>query len=243
MGMKSDIKLIDAKGKRLDGRAIDEMRPLKIEAGVLEQADGSAYLEWGNNKVIAAVYGPRECLPRHKASPYGSTLMYRYNMAPFSVDDRKRPGRDRRSTEISKISEEALNKVVLTERFPNSMININVEVLQADAGTRCAALTAASVALADAGIPMKDMVASCAAGKAGDHIVLDLGKLEDNFGKADVPMAIVPHTGEIVLLQMDGDLSPKEFKTAMTLATKGCMMAYEEQKKALKAKYKGGGKK
>jgi exosome complex component RRP41 len=243
MGMKSDIKLIDAKGKRLDGRRADEMRPLKIEVGVVEQANGSAYLEWGGNKVIAAVYGPRECLPRHKASPYGTTIMYRYNMAPFSVDDRKRPGRDRRSTEISKISEEALSRVVLGDRFPNTMINVNVEILQADAGTRCAGLSAASVALADAGIPMKDMVSACAAGKVGNHVVLDLGKKEDNFGKADVPIAIMPHTGDVVLLQMDGDLSPAEFKKALKLAKEGCMMVYEEQKRALKAKYDGGEKK
>ena len=107
---KSDIKLIK-NGKRLDGRKADELRPIKIEAGVLDNADGSCYLEWGGNKVIAGVYGPRECLPRHTASPYKARLTYRYNMVPFSVDDRKRPGPDRRSTEISKISEEALSKV------------------------------------------------------------------------------------------------------------------------------------
>jgi exosome complex component RRP41 len=242
MGMKSDIKLIDSKGKRLDGRAVDEMRPLKIEAGVLDQADGSAYLEWGGNKVLAAVYGPRECLPRHISSPYGAAIVYRYNMAPFSVDDRKRPGRDRRGTEISKISEEALRRAVIGERFPNTMINIEVEILQADAGTRCAGLSAASVALADAGIPMRDLVASCAAGKVGDEIVLDLGKKEDNFGTADVPLAVMPHTGDVVLMQMDGMLTEKEFKKAVGLAKSGCMKVYEEQKRALKARYAGGEK-
>ena len=64
-GTPSDIKLIDENGIRIDGRKVDEMQPLKIEAGVLKRADGSAYLEWGKNKVIAAVYGPREC---HRAT-------------------------------------------------------------------------------------------------------------------------------------------------------------------------------
>ncbi len=240
MGMNKDIELIK-NGKRLDGRKAGELRPITIKAGVLDKADGSAYLEWGGNKVMAAVYGPQECLPKHMSNPYKAVLTYRYNMAPFSVDDRKRPGPDRRSTEISKISAEALEKVVLLENFPNTMIKVFVEVLQASAGTRCAALTAASVALADAGLPMKDLVVSCAAGKINDTVVLDLDKAEDNFGQADVPIAILPHTGEIVLLQMDGDLTKDEFHKAAEMAINAANEIYEVQKTALKAKYKDGG--
>ncbi|MFC2174613.1 exosome complex exonuclease Rrp41 [archaeon] len=238
--MKSDLKLIK-NGKRLDGRKTDELRKIVIKAGVLKEADGSAYLEWGGNKVMAGVYGPRECLPRHKSNPYKAYLTYRYNMAPFSVDDRKRPGPDRRSTEISKISAEALEKVVLVENFPNTMINVFVEVLQADAGTRCAALTAASVALADAGLPMRDLVVSCAAGKIDNTVVLDLGKKEDNFGQADVPIAILPRTDEIVLLQMDGDLTKEEFHKAAEMSIKAAKEIYVLQKKALTASFKEGG--
>jgi len=236
MGSKSDVELIK-NGKRLDGRALDELRPISIRAGVLEKADGSAYVEWGGNKVLAAVYGPQECLPRHLSNPYKAVLTYRYNMAPFSVDDRKRPGPDRRSTEISKISAEALEKVLMLEHFPNTMVKVFVEVLQADAGTRCAALTAASVALADAGLPMRDMVVACASGKAGGHVILDVGKAEDNFGEADVPMAVLPHSEEIVLLQMDGDLTPEEFHQAATYSMAAAKRIYELQKAALKDRY------
>jgi len=73
--MKSDIKLIDSNGKRLDGRKPDELRKIKIEAGVLHRAEGSCYLEWGGNKVIAAVYGPREAIPRHTQNPLRLLLM------------------------------------------------------------------------------------------------------------------------------------------------------------------------
>lgn len=239
MGMKSDIQLIK-NGKRLDGRKPNELRNITIKAGVLDNADGSCYLEWGGNKVIAGVYGPKQCLPRHLSNPYKAVINYRYNMAPFSVDDRKRPGPDRRSVEISKISAEALEKVVLVENFPGTMISIFVEILQAEAGTRCAALTAASVALADAGLPMKDLVTAVAAGKINDTVVLDLGKAEDNFGQADVPMAVLPHSEEIVLLQMDGDLSKKEFHQAATMAMEAAKKVYELQKAALKDKYKEG---
>jgi len=236
-GMTTDIKLIDEKGMRMDGRRPDELRPLKIEAGVLKRADGSAYVEWGENKVIAAVYGPRECHPRHLQNPARAIVQCNYNMASFSVSDRKRPGPDRRSQEISKIISEALEHVVFTHLFPRTSIDVYIEVLQANAGTRCAGLTAASVALADAGVPMRDLIASCAAGKVCDTIILDLGKEEDNFGSADLPLGLVPRTGEIVLLQMDGDLSVEEFNTALTMATDACYRIYEIQKEALRSKY------
>ena len=221
----------------MDGRKEDEIRDLKITAGVLDRADGSCLLEWGKNKVLAAVYGPRECFPRHEQNALKARIKYRYNMAPFSVEDRKRPGPDRRSAEISKISAEAFEKVIFTNYFPKASIDIFVEVLQADAGTRCAALTAASVAVADAGIPMKDLIVSVAAGKAGDKIILDLGKEEDNFGQADLPLGIVPSTGEIVLMQMDGDLSKEEFNQAYALIEKAVPIIYEKQRNALKEKY------
>jgi exosome complex component RRP41 len=223
--------------KRPDGRAFDELRPLKIEAGVLERADGSAYLEIGDNKVLAAVYGPRELHVRRLLKPNMAILRCRYNMAPFSVEDRKRPGPDRRSVEISKITAEALNPSVFLENFPRSTIDVFIEVLQAEGGTRCAGLSAASVALADAGIPMRDMVAACAAGKAEGKVVMDLSEWEDKEGEADLPIAIMPRTGDITLLQMDGQLNAEEFDQALDLAIKGCRIISEEQKKAIKSRY------
>jgi len=235
--MKSDIKLL-VDGKRIDGRKPDEMRKIKIEAGVLHRAEGSCYLEWGGNKVIAAVYGPREAVPRHTQNPLRAIVNARYNMAAFSVDDRKRPGPDRRSVEISKVISEALERVIILEKYPRATIDVNIEILDAEAGTRCAGLTAAAVALVDAGIPMRDIPVACAAGKIDGHVVLDLGKEEDNFGDADLPIAISPRTEEILLLQMDGHLTQKEFDEALELAVKGCHIASKLQKKAILEKYK-----
>ncbi len=237
MGMKSDIELIDKNGKRLDGRGAEDIREVKIETGVLHRADGSCYLEWGGNKVYAAVYGPREALPRHTQNPLRAIVNARYNMAAFSVDDRKRPGPDRRSREISKVISEALERVVLTEYYPRSAIEVDIEIVEAEAGSRCAGLAAAGVALADAGIPMIDIPVACAAGKAGGQVILDLGKEEDNFGEADLPIGYLPRTGEIILLQMDGHLTYEEFERALDLAIGGCLKVSELQKKALMDKY------
>ena len=234
--MKTDVKLFED-GKRLDGRKPDELRKIKMEAGVLHRAEGSCYLEWGGNKVIAAVYGPREAVPRHTQDPLRAVVKAKYNMAAFSVEDRKRPGPDRRSREISKVISEALGKVILTEQFPRAAIDVNIEVLEAEAGTRCAGLTAAAVALADAGIPMKDIPVSCAAGKIENQVVLDLGKEEDNYGNADLPIAIAPRTGEVLLLQMDGHLTLEEFDKALEMAINGCHVISELQKQAIMKKY------
>lgn len=222
---------------RADGRDFNELRPLKIEAGVLEKADGSAYLEIGGNKILAAVYGPRELHIRRIMRPDMAVIRCRYNMAPFSVGERKRPGPDRRSVEISKITADALRPSIFLEKFPRSTIDVFIEVLEAEGGTRCAGITAASVALADAGIPMKDLVVSCAAGKAGGNVIVDLSEEEDKEGEADLPVAIMPRSGDITLLQMDGHLTPEEFENALDLAIEGCQKINAVQKEAIKKRY------
>lgn len=237
MSGHTDMVLVDENGMRIDGRTAEEHRPIKIEAGVLHNADGSAYVEIGKNKVLAAVYGPRECHPRHLQNPEKAIVQVKYNMEAYSVSDRKRPGTDRRSIEISKITAEALEKVVLTELYPRASIDVYIEILQANAGTRCAGLTAASVALADAGIPMRDIVPAIAAGKADGKVLLDLNKEEDNYGQADVPIAIVPSTDEIVLLQMDGNMTRAEFDHAIELAVNACHEVHDLQVDALKRRY------
>ena len=200
---------------REDGRKFNELRPIKIEAGVLERADGSAYLEVGGNKILVAVYGPRESYIRRLLEPNTGVIRCRYNMA----------------------TADALRPALMLENYPRSMVDVYIEVIEAEGGTRCAGITAASVALVDAGVPMKDIVVGCAAGKVNDEVVLDLSEVEDKEGQADVPIAIMPRTGEITLLQSDGDLTEEEFQKAIDLAMEGCMQVSELQKEALMKKY------
>ncbi len=237
MGRPEGLKLIDENGRRVDGRKKYELRPIKMEVGVLKNADGSAYVEWGKNKILAAVYGPREIHPKHLQRPDRGILRVRYNMAPFSVEERKKPGPDRRSVEISKVTRGALEPALLLDAFPRTAVDVFIEVLQADAGTRVAGITAASLALADAGVPMRDLVAACAAGKIDGEIVLDLNKDEDNYGESDVPVAIMPLKNNITLLQMDGYLTREEFIEAVKLAIKGAKAVYQKQREALREKY------
>ena len=231
--------LFDEKGRRIDGRSASELRPFKLEVGVLKNADGSACIELGKNKIMAAVYGPKEVHPKHLTLADRCILRCRYHMAPFSTDTRKNPAPSRREIEISKVTREALEPAVLVDDYPRTAIHIYIEVLQSDGGSRCAGITAASLALADAGIGMRDLVVACAAGKIAGKVVLDLSDDEDKEGEADLPIAILPNLKQVTLLQLDGALTSKEFKEAFDLTQQGCTQLYKAQRESLFTKYFG----
>ena len=237
MSGEKPVKLLDEKGIRTDGRKPNELRPLKIQVGLLKNADGSAYIELGRNKIIVAVYGPREAHPRHVVIPDRAIVRCRYHMAPFSVDERKSPGFSRREIELSKVIREALEPAIFIEEFPRTAIDIFIEVLEADGGTRTASITAASVALADAGIPLKDLVAATAIGKINGQLVIDLNGLEDQYGEGDMPIAMMPSLGQITLLQADGRFIGEEFEEGLKMAINAIKKIYRIQKEALKKRY------
>ena len=234
-------QLMNENGIRCDGRKVDQLRNISIKVGVLKKADGSAYIEFGKNKILAGVFGPRDVHPKHMANQDSGILRCRYHMSPFSVTERKNPAPSRREIEISKVIKEALQPAVILKDFPRTVVDVFIEVLQADGGTRCAALDAASVALADAGIPMHDLVSACAAGKVADQIVLDINNEEDQEGQADMPIAYMPNLGKITLMQLDGILSPSEYQKCIQTGISGCKQVYEIQRKALMDKYFGNG--
>lgn len=159
-------------------------------------------------------------------------------MTPFSVEEWKSPAPSRRETEFSKVIREALEPAIFAEFFPRTTIEIFAEVLQADGSTRCAAISAASLALTDAGVPMRDLVSSIAVAKVEGRLVLDVMDQEDKQGDSDMPIAIMPSKNQITLIQMDGLLSHEEFIQSVELAKKGCMEVWAKQKGALEEHFK-----
>jgi exosome complex component RRP41 len=232
-----EIQFFDEDGNRVDGRKPDEYRETKMEVGVLDEADGSAMVETGNTRVVASVFGPQKLHPRHLQESDRAVIKMRYNMAPFSVDDRMRPGPNRRAKEIGLVAKKALEPAVELEEFPKAGIDISMEILESDGGTRVTGINAAALALADAGIPMKGMVSATASGIVDDTVVLDVNGLEDKKGNADIPIATINGGDEITLLQMDGDISKETLDEALSLAKQGCTDLYEEQRQALLEKY------
>jgi len=230
--------------KRFDGRAFDELRPITAKVGVIKRADGSAYFKIGKTVAYAAVYGPRELHPKFLQNPKKGLLRCTYDMMPFSGQgERVRPGPSRRSKEISFVTENALLPVLDLDKYPNSVVDVFISLPQTDAGSRCAGICAASMALADAGIKMKDLVGAIAVGKVDDKIALDLDYQEEAYEHgevADIPVAMIPSTGEITLLQMDGPVTREDLAKAIKLAKKGIETITKIQQEALKNKYASG---
>jgi exosome complex component RRP41 len=230
-------KLLDDKGIRIDGRKFDDLRPIEMKVGVLPNCDGSAYVRMGGNKIIAGIYGPRKVQPRHLAHPNKVVLRTLYRMATFSVDERKSPAPSRREVELSMVIRNALLPAIFVRYYPKTLVDVTIQVLAADGGTRCACINAASLALADAGIAQKDLVSAVAVGKIEDKIVLDLNDIEDKEGQADLPIAIMPQSKFITLLQFDGNMTQAEFLEAMDLGIKGIDTIYEMQQAAIRTKF------
>lgn len=227
--------------KRLDGRKADETRKMEAKVGIIPRADGSAMFRTGKTIAYAAVYGPREMHPKFMQNPQKGVIRCNYNMMPFSSKgERVRPGSSRRSKEISMVIENTFSSVVDLTEFPNAVVDIFIELPQTDAGTRCAGITAAAMALADAGIIMKDMPSAIAVGCVDGTIVADMNYDEEAYEEgpvADIPVAYLPASDKVSLLQMDGELTREQLKDALELAKKVCKKINEVQKNALKEKY------
>lgn len=212
---------------------------MEAKVGVIPNADGSAMFRFGDTIAIAAVYGPKQLHPQHMQDPATGILRCNYDLMSFSVYDRKKPGPSRRSQELSKMTQWALEPAIDLTEFPNTVVDVDVHIIQADAGTRTAGINAAALALAHAGIPMKNLVCSIACGKLDTDIVVDLDKAEEDFeggeGPTDFPIAKLANTDEYTLIQLDGKIPPERVKEVLDLTDEACAKIYEVQKKALKA--------
>ena len=224
--------------KRFDGRKFEETRKIVAKVGVIPNADGSAMFAFGDTIAYAAVYGPKQLHPQHLQNPEKGILRCNYSMLSFSVSERIKPGPNKRSTEISKISEWALNPAVLIDEFPNTVVDVHIIIPQANASTRCAGINAAALALAHAGVPMKDLVTSVSIGKMDKQLVVDVIKEEEDYeegeGATDMAMSFLSKSGKLTHIQLDGKISTKELTEATKLGREACKKIYEIQKQALK---------
>jgi exosome complex component RRP41 len=222
---------------RPDGRTQKALRDLKIEVGILDRAEGSSRVDLGRNIAIATIFGPREMHPKHAARADRAQMRINYRMATFSVDDYKRPFPSRREKEISKVLSEAFESLVLLDNWPRSVIDVHVQMFQSDGGTRTAAAIAISAALADAGIPMRDLPAGIATGLYEDYVCLDLTGHEDMKGEGDMPIMYAPAVDEISLFQLDGQFTFEQFKDAYHTSIDAIKEISQKIKDAVKAKY------
>ncbi|KAJ2394828.1 Exosome non-catalytic core component [Coemansia sp. RSA 2559] len=216
--------LLSPEGLRIDGRRANELRRISCRASVLSSADGSAYYEQGNTKVLVAVYGPRE--PRNRAQMQSdrASINVEFNVAPFSTSERrKRSKGDKRLLEIASFVKQTFEGAVQTSVYPRSQIDLYVHLLQNDGGTLEACINAATLALVDAGISMTDYVCACTAGFIDDTPVLDLNFVEESAIECPaLTLAVLPRSGCLALLQMESKIHASNVDHVMDLAIEGC---------------------
>jgi exosome complex component RRP41 len=226
--------------KRHDGRDWEQLRPIDGAIGIVPRADGSAMFRIGHTVAYASVYGPRDLHPKFMQNPQTGILRCRYNMMPFSGHgERVRPGGGRRSQEISMLMRNSLLPVLDLKEYPNAVVDVFVELPETDAGTRCAAITAASMALAEAGLGMTDMVVALSMGYYDGRIMADIDGHEDcDIGISDIPVAYIPTQDKFSLLQLDGEVPKEDLMKVLEIAKKKALEIYEVQRKGIKAKFR-----
>ncbi|ORX69607.1 hypothetical protein DL89DRAFT_246775 [Linderina pennispora] len=230
-------ELLSPEGLRVDGRRANELRKISCRASVLDTADGSAYFEQGNTKVLVAVYGPREARQKGLVPHDKALVNVEFNVAPFSTSERrKRSKSDKRLLEVSAFVKQTFESVIQTHVYPRSQINIYIQLLQHDGGTLEACINAATLALVDAGISMTDYVCACTGGFIDETPVLDLNFVEESsIETPDLTVAILPRTGKVALLQMESRLRSDKLEDVMDLAVSGCKSIHKKLDQAVMA--------
>ena len=205
------------------------IRPCKITLGEVYNVSGSAYLEMGETKVFATVRGP---FPANRNfHPHRGTIHCNYEMASFGQLSKRRF--NRRSIELSRKIEQAFETVIDLSRYVGQEIFLDVQIISAGGSTRCAAISALSVALVHAGIEVYSLVPAISFGKFEDQILLDLDTYEDNNGEADFAVAYDPFNQRYLLQQMDGFLTFEELNRGLDLSRRGLFYIYYVQKRAI----------
>ncbi|EDV28699.1 Exosome complex component RRP41 [Trichoplax sp. H2] len=223
------MEIISPEGLRIDGRRPEEIRRFNCRLGVLSRADGSAYLEQGNTKALASINGPHQAGDKAKIKHDRVHINFQYSMATFSTNERRnRPKGDKRSIDISQLMREIFQSAILTDLYPKSQIDIHVQILQADGGNYSACINAATLALMDAGVPMKDFICSCTASLVDSKTIIDVNNSEElHFSNPLLTLAILPTSEEIILCQMKSRLHADHLEDILKAGIKGCKDIYE----------------
>ncbi|CAG8445219.1 4962_t:CDS:2 [Diversispora eburnea] len=215
-------ELIGPQGLRQDGRRASELRKIKCTPSVLSQSDGSSYIEQGNTKCLAAVYGPREARQKAQILHNKALITVEISLAPFSMSERKKRKKfDKRLLEIASAVKQTFEPIIMTNLFPRSQIDIFLQILQYDGGMIQICINAATLALIDAGIPMLEYVCACSAGIVEDTTILEL------LGTPELTVALLPQSQKVTLLQLETRLHVDKLEPVMKMAIEGAKDIYK----------------
>jgi exosome complex component RRP41 len=230
---------------RNDGRKPHEIRKIQIQMGIVPGNLGSAVVQMGLTSCLAIVNGPMECIRRSDELSDRAIIDVSLQISPHASSDRRvfHPNTDRRLIEAATQIQHTLEAALQT--YPKLRITINISVLCDDGGRLCTAINAASMALIDAGIPMKDICCACSAGGTMNStdsttVLIDLNRMEESTnqnGTSSVymPVAILPQRGTIVLAQCSESRLPDltSMELVLEAAMEGCRTIYEYMQAAV----------
>ncbi|KIJ45731.1 hypothetical protein M422DRAFT_59846 [Sphaerobolus stellatus SS14] len=196
--------------KTRQGRNPKDIRPIFLTTGLINQANGSAYVETAKTKIACAVYGPRQI----KNAPYNDTgkLNVEVKFAPFSCKTRRAPLRDAEDRSISMLIQQSILPSLRLDLLPKSSIDIFITIIENDGIEGCVASgsTAASAALADAGIEMYGLVTACASGIMEDEVWFDPTAVEAAKMRGCLTLACMPAVGTVTNIWQTGQMSVQE---------------------------------
>jgi len=242
---------------RPDGRADDELRSVRMERSFLKNAEGSVLFQQGSTRVIcAATVGGG--IPDFRRDSGGGWVTAEYSMLPRSTEQRKRrqgagQAPDKRSIEISRFLGRCLRAVVDLEALGSNMIQIDCDVIDADAGTRVAALTGSLVALHDALLflhrrdrfekwPLREYVAGISVAMYEDRLLLDPCYREDHAASVDLTL-VVTNSLRIVEVHGAAEGAPYErtvLDDMIALGIKGAQELFRVQEEIIGLRSPGG---
>ncbi|KAJ4842220.1 Exosome complex component RRP41-like [Turnera subulata] len=221
----------DVDWERPDGRGFHECRPALFKTGLVKAAAGSAYAELGNTKVIVSVFGPRES---KKAMLYSDVGRLNCNVSytTFATPIRGQGASDHK--EFSSMLHKALEGAVMLETFPKSTVDVFALVMESGGSDLPAVISCASVALADAGIMMYDLVAGVSVSCLGTNLVIDPVSEEESFQDGSLMVTLMPSRYEVTQLTVTGEWSASKVNEGMQLCLDACSKLGEVLRSCLK---------
>ncbi|XP_037538519.1 exosome complex component MTR3 [Nematolebias whitei] len=224
-------------GPRVDGRQRDQVdiRPVFVRCGPVSQANGSAYIEAGNTKLMCCVYGPRETGRKDETDMKCGRLTTDMRLAPFSCPVRGSWIQGTQDKDLSLMLYESLQPAVCLHKYPRSQIEVSVMVLESSGSVLAHAITCASLALADAGIEMYDLVLGCSLHQDGDSYVVDPTSEEESSWSAGggLTLAFLPSLNQVSGLQSNGDMTLETLTAGVRTCIEGCYKLYPVVQQAL----------
>jgi len=229
----SRSEYLSPEGFRIDGRRAGEARRLRCKMGSVPEADGSAYVEQGNTKVLVSVRGPHECISKRRQAHDRATMTCEFVALPYATGEHKPQAHgDRAAAEMAAAVRHTFEPVVQTQLYPRSQIDVSITLLQSDGGVRSAAINATSLAMIDAGIAMEDFVCACSAGSVQGALLLDLNA-QEHGAAAELSVGLLPRSERVGYVQLESKLALTAIDEVLNFALEGCRQVYEVLQRAV----------